>query len=81
MGEGTFIDDGDAGSWADALRMPPWIEDRDGCCFYNISFLCPDPALQRLSNAGEGSTDAAPFANVPTFHANPDSPEVQQDHA
>lgn len=64
-----LIDLSDAGSWADILPF----------CV-NIKII-PDLALQRLSDAGERSGDAAPFANVPTFHDNPDSPEVQQDHA
>ena len=73
--------DSDPGSYAFALRAPPWIEDRDGFTFYNGAFLSPDAGFERLSDAGERSGDAAPFANVPFHHDNPNSPEAKQDHA
>ena len=68
---GAFIDDGEGHEWADALRMPPWIEDRDGHCFYNLSFLSPDARFERLSDAGEGGHHARPADIACPFHGEP----------
>lgn len=53
------------GSYADALRFPPWIaDDRDGCLFRNL----PAMAFKRRFDAGEGSNHAAPLAHFLSHH-------------
>ena len=71
----------EAGSYADALRFPPWIEDRDGASFANISFITPDLALERLLNAGERSGDAAPLSPDLSSHEDANTQEGPHDHA
>ena len=62
------------GSYADALRFPPWLQwGHDGVTFSNISFLTPDVALQRAVDAAQGHRDGGPADVAFPFHAEPDA--------
>lgn len=79
---GNIIDnDSEPGSWADALRFPPFISDeRDGTSYRNI----PAMRFEQPLDPAEGGGDAVPaFTPVsPSLHDQPDSqPARDNPHA
>lgn len=54
---GAIIDTAsEPGSYADALRFVPWIEDRDGTCWRNL----PSVAFKQSLDPVEGNTNTGP---------------------